>query len=165
MPEPSSGGFDVDLAALNDAIGHVSTERETMRGGIQSLRATFNNVEDHWKSPAGTSFVGLATNFNSVTDNLMSVLDEAIGRMRTAYQNYVATEAANTQNLAFRHRGQPQSGGGSTEPPPQQRDVTGTGTEASLPSGALMPVQPEDQPLRMREGQLLPIQPQNPAGG
>jgi hypothetical protein len=39
------------------------------------------------------------TNFNSVTDNLMAVLDDAISQMNTAYQNYLSTEAANTKNL------------------------------------------------------------------
>jgi uncharacterized protein YukE len=158
MPEPSAGGFDVDLAALNDAIGQVSAERENMHGGIQSLRTTFSNVEDHWKSPAGTSFVGLTTNFNSVTDNLMSVLDEAIGRMRTAHQNYVTTEATNTRNLASNRGGQRQSGGGPQGGPPAgppQRNVLEV--QATLRSGAV-----EAQP--QLERRLLRIEPQSPAG-
>src|SRR5260370_13694098 len=94
-----NGSFMVDLAALSEAISKMSGERDAMQGGIESLRSTFTNVEDHWQSPAGSSFVPLTTNFNSVTDQLMAVLDDAISRMRTAYQNYVATEAGNTKNL------------------------------------------------------------------
>jgi WXG100 family type VII secretion target len=93
------GIFTVDLGALSDAIGQVSAEREAMQGGIQGLRSVFSNVESHWQSPAGTSFVSLTTKFNSVTDNLMEVLDEAIDRMNTAHQNYSSTEATNAQNL------------------------------------------------------------------
>ncbi|HEY2794024.1 MAG TPA: hypothetical protein VGJ28_16780 [Micromonosporaceae bacterium] len=97
MPDGTS--FTVDLAALSHAIDRVSAERETMNGGIQSLRTTFGNVEDHWRSPAGNSFVDLTTSFNTVTDNLMAVLDEAIGRMRSTYNGYVSTESTNTTNL------------------------------------------------------------------
>ena len=93
------GSFMVDLAALSDAIGQVSAQRDAMQAGIQSLRSTFSNVEDHWQSPAGTSFVEVTTHFNSVTDNLMAVLEEGISRMNTAYQNYSSTESTNTQNL------------------------------------------------------------------
>jgi len=94
-----NGSFMVDLAALSDAIGQVSNERDTMAGGIKNLRSIFSQIEDHWQSPAEGSFVWATTNFNGVTDNLMSLLDDAINRMRTAYQNYSAMEAANTQNL------------------------------------------------------------------
>ena len=94
----------VDLGALSDAIAKVSAERDVATGGIQSLRSTFNIIEDHWQSPAGSSFVGLVANFNSVADRLMAVLDDAISRMRTAHQNYAATEAANTRNLQDHHQ-------------------------------------------------------------
>ncbi|ASW55409.1 WXG100 family type VII secretion target [Plantactinospora sp. KBS50] len=90
--------FRVDLAALAEAIGKVSGERTTISGGISSLKTTFTNVESHWQGPAATSFGTLVTNFNNATDTLMSLLDEAIGRMRTAHGNYAATEQTNTRN-------------------------------------------------------------------
>ncbi len=99
-----NGNFMVDLGALSDAIAKVSAERDAMHGGIQTLRSKFNNIQDHWQSPAGSSFVGLVANFNSVADRLMAVLDDAISRMRTAYHNYAATEAANTRNLQDHHQ-------------------------------------------------------------
>jgi WXG100 family type VII secretion target len=94
----ADGSFMVDLAALGSAIDQVSGQRDAIQGGIQRVKTTFTNVEDHWKSPSGTSFVALATHFNGVTDELMSLLDEGIGRMRTAYNNYAETEATNTGN-------------------------------------------------------------------
>jgi len=94
-----NGSFMVDLAALSDAIGQVSGERDTMAGGITSLRSIFSQIEDSWQSPAASTFVSATENFNAVTDNLMGLLDDAISRMRTAYQNYSSTEATNTQNL------------------------------------------------------------------
>lgn len=96
---PSADTFMVDLAALHRAIGQVSSERDSIRSGLARVRSTFTNVEDHWQGPSGTSFVGLAANFNSAADGLMAVLDEAIGRMRAAYDTYSATEATNTHNL------------------------------------------------------------------
>ena len=93
------GTFMVDLAALHDAIGQVQGHRDAMQGGIQSVRSTFAGIEGHWQSPAGNTFTGLKTNFKSVTDNLMAVLDDAISRMNTSYNNYVAAEAAATRSL------------------------------------------------------------------
>ncbi len=96
----ADGSFMVDLAALRSAIDQVSGERDAIHGGIMRVRSTFSNVEDHWKSPSGTSFITLATNFNGVSADLMSLLDEAIRRMWTAYDNYVNTEATNTGNYS-----------------------------------------------------------------
>jgi hypothetical protein len=39
---------------------------------IQRVKSTFANVEDHWKSPSGISFVTPATNVNGVSDELVS---------------------------------------------------------------------------------------------
>jgi len=94
-----NGSFMVNLAALSDAIDQVSAEREAMKGGIQGLRAAFNNVADDWRSPAGKTFVSATGQFNSIADHFMSVLDEAIGRMRTTYHTYVSVEETNTRNL------------------------------------------------------------------
>src|SRR5260370_1959858 len=91
--------WSVDLPALHDAIYSVSFQRDSIESGVRSIRFTFKNIEDHWRSPAGDSFVVVTTNFNSVIDNLMAVLDEAIGRLRSSYQNYLSTEAANAKNL------------------------------------------------------------------
>jgi uncharacterized protein YukE len=100
MPKYDSlAAFMVDLTALDHAIHRVSAERDVIHGGVHSLRSTFRNVEDHWQCPSGDSFVSLATNFNGVTDELLAVLDDAIGKMRAAYNNYYATEVANTNNM------------------------------------------------------------------
>ncbi len=97
----ASGGvfFQVDLDALSNAISGVSAERDAIKGKIQALRSTFSNVKDHWVSPAGTTFGGLATHFNSVTDQFTSLLDDAISRMKAVHATYAATEATNTNNL------------------------------------------------------------------
>jgi uncharacterized protein YukE len=94
-----NGSFMVDLGALSHAIGQVSAEREAMHGKISALRGTFNDVADKWKSPAGTTFVSAVEQFNSITDHFMSVLDDAISRMRSVYHTYVSVEEANTNNL------------------------------------------------------------------
>jgi WXG100 family type VII secretion target len=144
-------GFAVDLAALAHAIDQVSGERDTMHGEIHSLRSTFGNVEDHWKSPAGSTFVGLTTTFNSATDNLMAVLEEAINRMRTAYHNYAATEATNTNNLKGKGSGGSGGSGGG--------GGGGAQTRLAMRSGAAAPVAGTPgatTPLAMRSGAVAP---------
>jgi Proteins of 100 residues with WXG len=90
--------FMVDLAELGGAIPQVSNQRDAIQTGSTRTKATFNNIEDHWKSPSGTSFATLATQFNAVSDELVALVDEGIGRMRTAHTNYLNTEGVNTRN-------------------------------------------------------------------
>jgi uncharacterized protein YukE len=91
--------FMVDLASLSDAIDKVAAEREAMAGKIDALRQTFTAIGEKWMSPAGTTFVGGANQFNAVTGRFMSVLDDAIGRMRSTYNTYLSVEQTNTHNL------------------------------------------------------------------
>lgn len=95
MPDSS---FMVDLAALLTAIDQVSGQTDAIRGGVRQVKTTFAEVEGHWRSPSGTSFATLATEFNGLSDQLVSLLEEAIGRMRTAYNNYAQAEVTNTNN-------------------------------------------------------------------
>jgi WXG100 family type VII secretion target len=99
VADASSGGFQVDLGELANAINRVSAQRDTMQGGIQGLNTTLSNIEDAWRGPAGSSFTGLVNHFNSVSSDLMSLLDEAISRMHATHQNYASAVTANTQNL------------------------------------------------------------------
>jgi hypothetical protein len=94
----ADGSFEVDLSDLNSAIVRVSAERDVIRAGIAQVKAIFSDIEDHWVSPSGNSFVALANEFNSVSDELLVRLDDAIDRMRVAYRNYANTEATNTGN-------------------------------------------------------------------
>jgi YD repeat-containing protein len=89
----------VDIPALGNSIVKVSGQRDMLVDNVRQLKTTFVNIENHWKSPAGTSFTTLSTNFNAATDALVGLLDEAVSRMRTAYNNYVATESTNAANL------------------------------------------------------------------
>jgi WXG100 family type VII secretion target len=139
--------FSVDLAALSDAISQVSGGRDALQGGIQSLRSTFTDVETLWQSPAGKTFTELVTHFNSVTDNLMDVLGEAIDRMHVAYENYASTEQTNTSNLLLRTAGPgtPHTAAAGTGKVLRSRPVPGKALSAPVPGKVLrsMPV-PED---------------------
>jgi uncharacterized protein YukE len=92
-------GFMVDLKALSDATHQVAAHREDMAAAIDELRQTFNTVGLSWQSPAGTSFESTTEHFNTVADHFMSVMDDAIGRMRGTENQYLSVEAANTGNL------------------------------------------------------------------
>lgn len=95
----TSTEFMVDLQALSDAITQVSIQRDNIANEFDIIRQTFSSIEDNWQSPAGDSFVAATTKFNSAATNLLTVLGDAIQRMKTAYQNYASTETTNTQNL------------------------------------------------------------------
>jgi len=62
--------FMVELAELNAAIDGVSAERDAIQAQITRVRATFDDVEAHWKSPSGTSFAALVPQFNSLAAGL-----------------------------------------------------------------------------------------------
>ncbi|WP_163573532.1 RHS repeat domain-containing protein [Fodinicola feengrottensis] len=89
-----------DLPKLNAAVGAVQKERDGMELAIQYVTGIFRSVEDSWKSPAGDSFVALSTDFFKATGSLLGMLDEAVVRMRSSYQNYVESEAKNASFFA-----------------------------------------------------------------
>jgi uncharacterized protein YukE len=91
--------WSVDLPALHDAITQVSAQHQSISNQFVSIQRTFHNIEYDWSSPAGNNFLEATTNFNKVAVSLLTVLEDAIGRMKTSYQNYLTTEATNTQNL------------------------------------------------------------------
>jgi len=101
LPDGTHITWAVDIPELGHAIGKVKGERDQMVDNIRQLKTTFVNVESHWKSPAGNTFIVLSTSFNSATDVLVELLNEAISRMQTAYNNYVATEGTNSNNLKY----------------------------------------------------------------
>jgi WXG100 family type VII secretion target len=139
--------FMVDLSALQDAIGSVSTERDTINDGITQMKATFANVEEHWQGPAGSSFPPLAATFNSAADTLTSLLDEAIGKMQTAHDNYASTEQTNGGNYQSLMVTQ---GGADT-------DTTGQGD----PAPAAQPgpdTQPLPQPKMVENVETAPVE-------
>lgn len=119
--------FMVDLGALQDAIGSVSTERDTINEGITRMRATFAQVEEKWQGPAGSSFVSLAATFNPAADKLTALLEEAVGKMQAAHDNYAATEQVNGTNYEVKvdSRGTPDPGSSAQQDPSQQ----GPGTQ------------------------------------
>ena len=81
------------------AAGRVAVEQQVIENAARSLQAAFTSVEGMWNGPAGATLPPLVTAFNTVTDQLVTLLGDAVNRMRTAYQNYVSAETTNTSNL------------------------------------------------------------------
>ncbi|GAA5199790.1 hypothetical protein GCM10023322_76230 [Rugosimonospora acidiphila] len=142
MPDtgPGSANFEVDLAALEDAIGKITMEHDGMGNDIVSLMSTFTNIQNHWHSPAADSFHDLVTQFNTASGNLELLLGEAIDKMNSAYQNYLATEETNTKNYqqmtATGNGGnQPPQGGDGGDQPPQGGDGGDQPAQGGKPSG------------------------------
>jgi YD repeat-containing protein len=91
--------WSVDVPALANAAARVATEQQLIANSARSLYAIFTQLEGIWTGPAGQTLHPLAGSFQTITDELVALLDDAAKRMRTAYQNYVSTEATNTSNL------------------------------------------------------------------
>jgi YD repeat-containing protein len=89
----------VDLPALDAAASGVAAQAAIIENNVQSLKLVFNTIESIWESPAGMSLGPLVNTFNMVTDGLVELLNEAVTRMRIAYQNYTSTESTNANNL------------------------------------------------------------------
>jgi YD repeat-containing protein len=99
LPNGTEIDWAVDLPALYTAIGQVSAERNSIADNFGVLKVVFGNIEEYWQSPAGKSYTPLAETFNTATQAALDVLDEAISRMKQAYNNYAATEGTNVNNL------------------------------------------------------------------
>ena len=91
--------FAVDLQAMSDAIGTVSTDRDGINSDITAIMTAFQTCESAWTSPAGTTFADFKSTLSSSTQSLMNLLDDMITRMKTTYQNYEAAENSNVNNL------------------------------------------------------------------
>ncbi|WP_345634397.1 hypothetical protein [Rugosimonospora acidiphila] len=98
-PDGTEITWAVDLPALDSAASAVAAEAAIIANNVASLKLVFNTVEGLWESPAGMSLPPLVNTFNMVTDGLVELLNDAVNRMRTAYQNYYDTESTNTGNL------------------------------------------------------------------
>ena len=94
------GSFKVDLNELSDATTQVQgVVANNIDPAVADFKRNADDAAEAWKSPAGNTFVGLITNYNSVTTSLTDLLNEAIGRMQSSLANYTATEGTNAANL------------------------------------------------------------------
>jgi WXG100 family type VII secretion target len=147
--------FMVDLGALQDAIGGVSAQRDAINAGIAQMRTTFSNIEEHWQGPAGSSFPPLTDTFNTAADSLTALLDEAIGKMQTAHDNYASTEQANTGNYTVILDTQ-----GNQDQGNQDQGGTGQGNPTQGPATQQAPgTQPLRQPLGADNAETSPVEP------
>ncbi|MGW1062307.1 hypothetical protein [Micromonospora rubida] len=99
-PEGEQITWKVDLPALNEAANSVQKAKDLIEMRLQTVQRNFENIQSMWMSPAGNTFSLLAGNFRKASDVLDEALDEAVQRMRSSYQNYLASEAQNAANIA-----------------------------------------------------------------
>lgn len=103
--------FKVDLQQLRDAIGIVSREHDTIHETMGKIGTEFEAVKDSWHTPSRFTYDDFQQWFMQAAADLESLLQDMIGRMWQAYNNYHAAEETNTENNNGHHHG---SGGGST---------------------------------------------------
>jgi uncharacterized protein YukE len=111
MADMTWSEFKVDLAQLHEAIGSVGHESGLIGGYMGQISSQFASVKQEWVAPSELSFEEVQEWFTRVQNDLHQLLDETVGRLKKAYDNYHAAELANTQNLATNGPGG--HGGGS----------------------------------------------------
>jgi uncharacterized protein YukE len=111
MADMTWSEFKVDLAQLHEAIGSVGHESGLIGGYMSQIASQFASVKQEWVAPSEMSFEDVQQWFTRVQGDLHQLLDETVGRLKKAYDNYHAAELANTQNLTTNGPGG--HGGGS----------------------------------------------------
>ena len=96
---PKTSEFAVDLPALLNATNQISGYRDEINGSLRAVETSFTNISFYWRGPAGTDAQHLFDSFKTVTGNFMNLLNDAIDRMNTAYNNYLDAETTNVSNL------------------------------------------------------------------
>ncbi len=91
--------FKVDLQQLQDAIGTVSAQAQTIGEQAQVIQAQLAEVPSWWSAPSEVPFSQLAMACTNQLNGLVSLLQEMITRMNSAYQNYLSAETANVSTL------------------------------------------------------------------
>ena len=141
--------FKVELGHLHNAIGDVKRERDTIQDTMASIGSEFALVKDSWDSPSEQTFDAVQQWLMRVTQDLENILQDSIGRMQQAYDNYHQAEEANTRNNTPQHSGGGGGGGGGGN------HNKGGSHQALLRSGTQDPTGAE-QPLKMQSGQIAP---------
>lgn len=91
--------FNADLAKMNDAIGTVSRDRDTIRADFGKITSQFDTLHAAWQSPAGETYDEFRTTLQNAANTMLGVLDDLVSRMHTTYENYLNAETANANNL------------------------------------------------------------------
>jgi uncharacterized protein YukE len=99
MADMTWSEFHADLQQLLDAVGSIGYESDQISGYMTQISTEFALVKDDWSAPSEQSFEDVQQWFTRVQTDLKSLLDDTVGRLQTAYDNYHAAEQANTDNL------------------------------------------------------------------
>jgi uncharacterized protein YukE len=78
----------------------VESDREEISDQFVTITNKFRDVQDAWVSPSAASFEQVSQWFDKSSKELLNLLDDAKGRLRTAYQNYHSAEETNVKNLS-----------------------------------------------------------------
>lgn len=91
--------WGVILHELEETIGVVTHEHGVLEDIMSKVESEFLAVQDSWRTPAADTFNEYHTWFSSASKDLNNLLEDAIRRLRKAYENYHSAEEHNRQNL------------------------------------------------------------------
>jgi WXG100 family type VII secretion target len=92
-------GFRVDLQQLEDAIGTVQAQADTINTRCTEIKQAMQEVPADWSSPAEQTFTPVMQACETQMDNLTTLLGQMITRMQAAYQTYLNAEQTNFSNF------------------------------------------------------------------
>ncbi|MER7277844.1 hypothetical protein ABT369_25725 [Dactylosporangium sp. NPDC000244] len=91
--------FSVDLAKMRDTIELTTKHQAGILASFDSLSKKAAAAAGAWQSPAGRSYEALVGDVEGVARRFNALFDEALRRLKTAYDSYVEVEGTNYENL------------------------------------------------------------------
>jgi hypothetical protein len=92
----------VNLQQLDDAIQAVSKQADIIALRTSTVGTLLAGVPGIWQTPAEVPFSQVAAACAKQLSQLSELCQEMVARMRAAYQNYLAAEQGNLNNLTAR---------------------------------------------------------------
>ena len=94
--------FKVNLEDLRNAATEIGLKKKWIMDCMDGVRTCFTAFEGDWHAPSEVTFHDVQLWFDKSYTHLESILDDIIGRMWKAYNNYHHAETANVVNLSMK---------------------------------------------------------------
>lgn len=95
----SFGEFEVALGQMQTVITTMKSLTGQIEDTMGRIGIEFDSSKDSWTSPSSLTFGEVTDWFKKSSKDLKDLLDDANGRLETAYQNYRDVEQTNLKNM------------------------------------------------------------------
>ncbi|MEO3770653.1 hypothetical protein [Micromonospora sp. B9E7] len=102
-PDGTGFEFRTEIPKLLKAKNVVAAQAALLDGHLAALKTQTENIFDAWQSPAGRRYEGIVVRITKISDDVQSVLNDSVVALGRAYDQYVAAEGGNLDNLTPVH--------------------------------------------------------------